>query len=74
MELPSRNDYNGQDILKQELKTISAGNQNLQVVRSITPNTLTYKGEKGVLEMYRRAIGNATEYIYMENLYLPIDI
>lgn len=41
----------------------------IQIVRSVTPNTLNKKGEAGVLEAYRRAITNAEEFIYLENQY-----
>lgn len=41
----------------------------IQIVRSITPNTVNEKGEKGVLEAYRRAITNAKDFIYLENQY-----
>ena len=40
----------------------------LQIVRSITPGTVN-KGEKGVLEAYRKAIFNANDFIYLENQY-----
>jgi phosphatidylserine/phosphatidylglycerophosphate/cardiolipin synthase-like enzyme len=38
-------------------------------VRSITPNTFNTKGEKGILEGYRRAFTNAEDFIYLENQY-----
>jgi len=44
-------------------------NESLQVVRSITPETLSKKGEAGVLEAYRKAITNAQDFIYLENQY-----
>lgn len=44
-------------------------NQPLQIVRSITPDTLTKKGEIGALEAYRKAITNAKDFIYLENQY-----
>lgn len=44
-------------------------NEQLQIVRSITPNTITKKGEAGVLEAYRKAITNAEDFIYLENQY-----
>ena len=46
-----------------------AGSQSLQIVRSVTPMTLTRKGETGILEAYRRAISNARDFIYLENQY-----
>jgi phosphatidylserine/phosphatidylglycerophosphate/cardiolipin synthase-like enzyme len=44
-------------------------NEPLQIVRSITPQSLTKKGETGVLEAYRKAITNAEDFIYLENQY-----
>ena len=44
-------------------------NESLQIVRSITPQTLSKKGETGVLEAYRKAITNAQDFIYLENQY-----
>jgi phosphatidylserine/phosphatidylglycerophosphate/cardiolipin synthase-like enzyme len=43
--------------------------KSLQIVRSITPETITTKGEAGVLEAYRKAITNAQDFIYLENQY-----
>ncbi len=43
-------------------------NEPVQIVRSITPGTIN-KGEKGILEAYRRAITNAKDFIYLENQY-----
>lgn len=65
----SDKEYNGADKLKPRATLVSSGKNSLQVVRSITPRTLIEDGEKGVLEMYRRAIGNAQDFIYMENQY-----
>jgi phosphatidylserine/phosphatidylglycerophosphate/cardiolipin synthase-like enzyme len=44
-------------------------NEQLQIVRSITPETITKEGETGVLEAYRKAITNAEDFIYLENQY-----
>jgi len=44
-------------------------NKPLQIVRSITPQTLSKNGETGVLEAYRKAITNAQDFIYLENQY-----
>ncbi|MGC9517672.1 MAG: phospholipase D-like domain-containing protein [Methanomicrobiales archaeon] len=65
----SREEYDGLDILKPKKYSYAAGNHPIQLVRSITPGTLIKNGEKGILEMYRRAISNAREFIYMENQY-----
>jgi phosphatidylserine/phosphatidylglycerophosphate/cardiolipin synthase-like enzyme len=48
---------------------LKAYNESLQVVRSITPDTISKKGETGVLEAYRKAITNAEDFIYLENQY-----
>ena len=61
--------YAGKDKLVAHAEPVPAGKQALQVVRSITPQTILKNGEKGVLEMYRRAISNAEDFIYMENQY-----
>jgi Phosphatidylserine/phosphatidylglycerophosphate/cardiolipin synthases and related enzymes len=65
----SNEKYNGKDKLVPHAEALPAGKQALQVVRSITPHTLLENGERGVLEMYRRAISNAEDFIYMENQY-----
>lgn len=44
-------------------------NKPVQIVRSITPGTINKKGEKGILEAYRKAINNAEDFIYLENQY-----
>ncbi len=44
-------------------------NESIQIVISITPQSLSKKGETGVLEAYRKAITNAEDYIYLENQY-----
>jgi phosphatidylserine/phosphatidylglycerophosphate/cardiolipin synthase-like enzyme len=43
--------------------------ESIQIVRSITPQTLSENGETGVLEAYRKAITNAKDFIYLENQY-----
>ena len=48
---------------------LKAENESLQIVRSITPGTISKKGEAGVLEAYRKAITNAEDFIYLENQY-----
>ncbi|HEX3014707.1 MAG TPA: phospholipase D-like domain-containing protein, partial [Methanobacterium sp.] len=44
-------------------------NEPIQIVRSITPGTINKKGEKGILEAYRKALTNAKDFIYLENQY-----
>jgi len=48
---------------------LRAENESIQIVRSITPETLSKDGETGVLEAYRKAITNAKDFIYLENQY-----
>ena len=48
---------------------LKAENESLQIVRSITPGTISKEGEAGVLEAYRKAITNAEDFIYLENQY-----
>ncbi len=43
--------------------------ESLQIVRSITPQSISKNGETGVLEAYRKAITNAEDFIYLENQY-----
>ena len=52
-----------------ELNPLKSYNEPIQIVRSITPNTVSKEGEMGVLEAYRRAITNAQDFIYLENQY-----
>jgi phosphatidylserine/phosphatidylglycerophosphate/cardiolipin synthase-like enzyme len=66
LENTSKNDLN--DIINQN-KAFKYNNEALQIVRSITPRTVNDKGERGVLEAYRRAITNAEDFIYLENQY-----
>ncbi|HML04345.1 MAG TPA: phospholipase D-like domain-containing protein [Methanobacterium sp.] len=55
--------------IKQINSSLKSENKELQIVRSITPDTITKEGEAGVLEAYRRAITNAKDFIYLENQY-----
>ena len=41
----------------------------VQVTRSITPDTFYKNGELGIFEGYRKAIGNAKDFIYLECQY-----
>lgn len=56
-------------IIKQINLPLRVENEQLQIVRSVTPDTITKEGEAGVLEAYRRAITNAKDFIYLENQY-----
>ncbi len=65
LEKTSKNDLNN---IKHRNEDLNYNNESIQIVRSITPNTIN-KGERGVLEAYRRAITNAEDFIYLENQY-----
>ena len=41
---------------------IPSGDEHLQIARSITPDSLTKKGELGIFEGYRKAIGMARRF------------
>ncbi len=59
------------DIIPPPKPLKAAGTQSVQVVRTfpaeILPEITT--GETGILEAYQRAIGNAQDFIYLENQY-----
>ncbi|MGZ4902334.1 MAG: phospholipase D-like domain-containing protein [Halobacteriota archaeon] len=62
--------FAGRDKIKPKVSQAPAGAQSVQIVRSVTPNTLSSKGETGILEAYERAIANARDFIYLENQYV----
>ncbi|WP_414470384.1 phospholipase D-like domain-containing protein [Methanobacterium sp. ACI-7] len=62
-----QSDYD--EIINNQNSYLRSENETLQIVRSITPDTLTNSGEMGVLEAYRKAINNAKDFIYLENQY-----
>ncbi len=47
-----------------------AGKTPVQMVRSVTPETLNEEGELGIFEGYRRALAQAKQFIYLENQFL----
>jgi len=61
--------YNTSEKLPDFNPLLRVENESLQIVRSITPQSLSKKGEAGVLEAYRKAITNAEDFIYLENQY-----
>ena len=70
----SKDEYHGKDKmnpvkLDPNIKTIESGETTVQIARSVTPETLTKKGELGIFEGYRKAIAQATDFIYLENQY-----
>jgi phosphatidylserine/phosphatidylglycerophosphate/cardiolipin synthase-like enzyme len=64
----SDEEYHGKGKLKTpNPETTTSGGTSLQIARSITPETLTKKGELGIFEGYRRAFTQAKDFIYLEN-------
>ncbi|TDN91924.1 phospholipase D-like domain-containing protein [Microbacterium sp. BK668] len=63
--------FRGADKLPSIVQPPAVGSQSVQIVRSIPQRAIpaTAKGEAGVLEAYQRAIGAATDVIYLENQY-----
>ena len=66
----SREEYNGNGMINTNTIPIQSGEEQLQIARSVTPDTLSIKGELGIFEGYRKAIGMAKDFIYLENQYL----
>jgi len=66
----SRTEYNGKGMLNTSSIPIPSGDEHIQIARSVTPDSLTKKGELGIFEGYRKAIGMAKDFIYLENQYL----
>ncbi len=65
----TQKEYQGQGMLKSRFSPVSAGDIPLQIARSITPDSLSKKGERGIFEAYRKAIARAQDFIYLENQY-----
>ena len=67
----SKEGFHGDDIVPPPAPPKAAGSQSIQVVRSIPAGVLPAvpAGETGILEAYQRAIGNARNFIYIENQY-----
>ncbi len=66
----AQEEYKGQGKIKPQLQDLtikSVGKSPVQIVRSITPETLTNEGELGIFEGYRKALAQAQNYIYLEN-------
>ncbi|QUH22683.1 hypothetical protein HYG87_02295 [Methanobacterium alkalithermotolerans] len=65
----TQKEYQGQGMLKSRFSPVSTGDIPLQIARSITPDSLSKKGERGIFEAYRKAIARAQDFIYLENQY-----
>lgn len=65
----SKEEYHGKGKLNPHSPTMASGGVPIQIARSVTPETLTKKGELGIFEGYRKAIAEATDFIYLENQY-----
>ena len=63
----SKEEYHGKRKLNSLSNPKASGEAPVQIVRSITPETLFKKGELGIYEGYRKAIAGAKDYIYLEN-------
>lgn len=63
----SKEEYQGKGKLNPRSKPSASGKSEIQIARSITPETLSKKGELGIYEAYRKAIAKAKHYIYLEN-------
>jgi phosphatidylserine/phosphatidylglycerophosphate/cardiolipin synthase-like enzyme len=63
----SKEEYQGKGKLNPLSKPPASGKSQIQIARSITPETLSKKGELGIYEAYRKAIAKAKDYIYLEN-------
>lgn len=67
----SDTDFHGADKITPPVVTPSpAGNQALQITRSIPRSRVSPAGEAGVFESYIRAMSKATDFLYIENQYL----
>ena len=65
----SSKDYNGKNKLHTSFHPIGSGEEQIQIARSITRDTFSEKGELGIFEGYRKAIAQASDFIYLENQY-----
>ena len=63
----SKKEFNGLGKINPHPKTNASKGESVQIVRSITPETLNKKGELGIFEGYRKAIAQANDFIYLEN-------
>ncbi len=61
--------FGGRDKIALTVPQAPAGTGSVQIVRSVTPKTLTPEGEVGILKAYERAISNARDFVYLENQY-----
>ena len=68
LKAPPNETHKLNDYKNEADNSLKMENEPLQIVRSITPDTIN-KGERGILEAYRKAISNATDFIYLENQY-----
>ena len=60
-------EYHGKGKLNSRSKPQASGKDPVQIAKSITPETLSKKGELGIYEGYRKAIAKANDFIYLEN-------
>ncbi|MDP3065859.1 MAG: hypothetical protein Q8N08_03895, partial [Methanobacteriaceae archaeon] len=58
-------EYHGKGKMNSRSKPQASGEHHVQIARSITPETLSKKGELGIYEGYRKAITKAKDFIYL---------
>ena len=69
----AREEYQGQGKIEPPIRnpvSNTVGKTPVQMVRSVTPETLNEEGELGIFEGYRRALAQAKQFIYLENQFL----
>ncbi len=70
----SKEEYHGDNLIDPNkidstLNTSTSKEIPVQIARSITPDSLKKNGELGIFEGYRKAIGEARDFIYLECQY-----
>lgn len=69
----AQEEYHGQGKIEPHTRnpvSSPAGKTPVQIVRSVTPETLTEDGELGIFEGYRKAFAQSQQFIYLENQFL----
>ena len=66
--------FGGNDRLEPSPPPPAAGTHIVHIARSVTPRTLTKRGERGILAGYRAAIRRAKDFIYLENQYFTNEV
>lgn len=66
----AQEEYQGKGKIDPHPLTSVAGQNPVQIARSVTPGTFTADGELGIFEGYRKAFAQARQFIYLENQFL----